>query len=171
VPTNPRPEPKDDRQLVSSPGDVTTRDADVEAPVPEQVVDHREPQQAPDRAPVSQREANRLLGRFSEVYAEGDLAGMRAMFTADASSPDGGLDAILDEYDQLFERSSHRVLAVRDVRWFAAGDTFTIIAGYEASLRRGRLGRSRSHGNLRLELRRENDQWLIYRLQHHDRSD
>jgi hypothetical protein len=171
VPTKPRPEREEDRKLASSPREVENQGASaVELPAPEQVVDHREPEQAPDPAPISQRDANRLLGRFSEVYAEGDLSGMRAMFTADASSPDGGLDDILDEYDQLFERSSHRVLAVRNVRFFAKGETLTIIASYEASLRTGRLGRSRSHGNLRLELRRENDQWLIYRLQHHDQS-
>jgi hypothetical protein len=122
-------------------------------------------------APVSQREANRILGRFSKVYEDGDLAGMRAMFTADATSPDGGLDAILGEYHQLFGRSKHRLLDVQDVNWSASGRTFTIVANYEATVKTGLLARTRSQGKLRMEMRQVDDQWRIYRLEHDERND
>jgi curved DNA-binding protein CbpA len=125
----------------------------------------------PHSAPFSQREANRIVGRFSEVYADGDLAGMRAMFTADATSPDGGLDSILDEYDRLFGRSKHRFLSVQDVNWSASGKTFTIVASYQATLKTGLLTRTRSQGKLRMEMRQVNDQWRIYRLEHNERTD
>lgn len=123
----------------------------------------REP---PGSAPVSLREASRILGRFSDVYADGDLVAMRAMFTADATSPDGGLDAILQEYDQLFGRSKHRLLSLRDVNWTASGKTFTIMASYEATMKTGLLTRVRSQGKLRMDMRQVNDQWRIYRLEH-----
>jgi curved DNA-binding protein CbpA len=126
---------------------------------------------SPGSALVSQREADRIVGRFSEVYAHGDLAGMRAMFTPDASSPDGGLDDIMDEYDRLFERSKHRLLAVREVNWSATGNTFTIFASYEATVKSGLLSRRHSRGRLRLDMRQENEQWRIYRLEHHERID
>jgi hypothetical protein len=122
-------------------------------------------------APASQREANRIVGRFSEVYAHGDLAGMRAMFTPDATSPDGGLNTILHEYDQLFGRSKHRLLDVQDVNWFASGKNFTIVASYEATVKTGLLARTRSQGKLRMEMRQVDDQWRIYRLEHNERTD
>jgi curved DNA-binding protein CbpA len=126
---------------------------------------------APGAAPVSQREANRILSRFSEVYADGDLAGMRAMFTVDASSQDGGLDAILKEYDQLFGHSKHRVLSMQDVNWSSSGKTFTIVASYEATMKTGLLTRVHSQGKLRLDMREVNDQWRIYRLENNERTD
>jgi hypothetical protein len=128
------------------------------------------PPPAPARAQIDERDANRLLGHFSRAYAEGNLAGMKAMFTSDVSSPRGGLDAILAEYDRLFETSEERFLAVRDVTWFANGATLTIIASYQATVTTGRSRRQRrTHGDLRLDLRRENEQWRIYRMQHDER--
>lgn len=119
---------------------------------------------------ISQRDANRVLGHFSQAYSDGDIARMRAMFTADVSSPRGGLDTILAEYNTLFESSEERSLAVRDVSWFANGETFTIIASYNATVSKGRSRRPRrTHGDLRLDLRMEDEQWRIYRLQHDER--
>lgn len=119
---------------------------------------------------MDERDANRLLGHFSRAYAEGNLAGMRAMFTNDATGPRGGLDKILAEYDRLFASSQERSLAVRDVSLFADGATLTIIASYQATVTTGRSRRQRrTHGDLRLDLRREAEQWRIYRLQHDDR--
>ena len=122
------------------------------------------------RAPISEREANRLLGHFSKAYADGSLPGMRAIFTSDIRGPRGGLDTILAEYDKLFSGSQERTLAVRDVSVFADGATLTIIASYQATVTTGRSRRPRrTHGDLRLDLRREDEQWRIYRLQHDER--
>ena len=116
------------------------------------------------------RDANRLLGQLSRAYEDGDLQGMRALFAEDAQGPTGGLNSILAEYRRVFDDSSERSLAMRDVSWFVSGDTFTIVATFEANVTGGRAGRSRkTRGDLRLDLRREGDHWQIYRMQHGER--
>jgi ketosteroid isomerase-like protein len=121
----------------------------------------------PSSGKVGAREANRLLNNFSHAYESGDIADMRALFAADARGPRGGVDVILSDYKRVFASSSERRLNVRDVSWFITGDTLTIIASFDATVTKGRAGRPRrSHGDLRLDLRREKDQWYIYRLQH-----
>jgi hypothetical protein len=137
-------------------------------PAPETMPEIR---QAPRTAPVSQHEADRIMGRFSDVYAHGDLAGMRAMFTPDATSPDGGLDEILDEYDRLFGHSKQRRLAFQDVKWSASAKTFTIVASYDATLKTGIMMRTHSQGRIRMEMRQVNGQWRIYRLENNERAD
>ncbi len=128
------------------------------------------PAPSTNRANGELLEANRILGFFSQAYADGDLDGMRAIFTADARSSRGGLSAILANYNQLFQSSSDRSLVVRDVSWFTAGETATIIASYQATVTEARGRRlRRTHGDLRLDLRRENEQWRIYRLLHDER--
>jgi hypothetical protein len=118
-------------------------------------------------APIDERDANRVLGNFSQAYAEGDLEAMRAMFTSDARGAQGGLDAILADYGRLFGSSQERTLAVRDVSWFASGPTLTVIATYQTTIKTGRKNRPyRTRGDLRLDMRRENDHWRIYRLKH-----
>lgn len=119
---------------------------------------------------VGARDANRLLGHLSQAYEDGDLQGMRSLFAADAQGPRGGLDSILADYHRVFADSRQRSLAVRDVNWFLSGDTFTIIASFEATITKGRSGRPRrSHGDLRLDLRRAGEKWQIYRMQHDEK--
>jgi hypothetical protein len=128
------------------------------------------PVPANGRASAEELDANRVLGHFSQAYADGNLDGMRAMFTADASSPLGGLGAILANYSRLFESSRERSLEVSDVSWFTSGGTLTIIASYQATVTNSRNRRPRrTHGDLRLDLRREDEQWRIYRLLHDER--
>lgn len=167
----PVPPPTPSARLVRERVPERQKVAAVEAPPSDSVASvESAPLPTPDRAPVDERDANRLLGHFSQAYANGNLAGMRAMFTNDVKSPRGGLDEILAEYDRLFESSQERSLAVRDVSWFADGATLTIIASYQATVTTGRGRRQRrTHGDLRLDLRREDEQWRIYRMQHDER--
>jgi hypothetical protein len=116
------------------------------------------------------RDANRLLGQLSRAYEDGDVQGMRALFATDAQGPAGNLDSILADYRRVFSDSSARSLAMRDVSWFVSGETFTIVATFEASVTSGRAGRVRkTRGDLRLDLRRGGDRWQIFRMQHGDR--
>ncbi len=132
------------------------------------------PSSAPASAPTSSpspspnnRMANRILASFSKAYEEGSLTNMRAMMAEDVRGPRGGLNSILAEYDGLFGSSKERSLLLRDVSWFTSGETLTIIASYQAMVVADRGGRQRrTHGDLRLDLRRENEQWRIYRLRH-----
>jgi hypothetical protein len=114
------------------------------------------------------RDANRLLGQLSQAYEDGDLQGMRALFAQDARGPTGDLNSILAEYRRIFAASSERSLAMRDVSCFLTGDTFTIVASFEAVVTSGR-GARKTRGDLRLDLRREGDRWQIFRMQHGDR--
>jgi len=135
------------------------------APVPEPVQPARVEPPKP-----SSRDANRLLGQLSRAYEDGDVQGMRALFASDASGPAGGREAILAEYRRVFASSSERSLSMRDVSWFTSGETFTIVATFEASVTEGRAGRVRkTRGDLRLDLRREGDHWEIFRMQHGER--
>lgn len=116
---------------------------------------------------VQNRDANRLMMRFSQAYEAGDLASLREMFAADASGARGNLDSILSDYEQVFRNSSERSLSVRDVNWFMSGDTLTILASFQATVSGSRRNRSRkTHGDIRFDLRRQGDQWRIYRLKH-----
>jgi hypothetical protein len=118
---------------------------------------------------IRQADANRLLGSFSRAFEQGDLQQMRELFAVDARGPQGGLREILRDYDRVFGDSSARSLVVRDVNWFEEGENVTIVAGYDASVtsRGGKARRTR--GDLRLDIRRENDRWRIYRLRHDER--
>jgi ketosteroid isomerase-like protein len=119
---------------------------------------------------VGARDANRVLGSLSHAYEDGDLQRMRTLFAEDAHGPRGGLDSILAEYNRVFEDTRQRSLSVRDVNWFLSGDTFTIIASFEATVTSNRTGRARrSRGDLRLDLRREGERWQIYRMQHDEK--
>jgi hypothetical protein len=116
--------------------------------------------------------ANLMLGRFSQAYGDGDINGMRQLFVADVRSSRGGLREILADYQDLFGRTNQRSLQVRNVSWFADGDTLTVIASYNATVFEGpgpwRRAR-KSTGDLRFDLRKVNDQWRIYRFQHGER--
>jgi hypothetical protein len=134
-----------------------------------------EPETAATSAPpplvqpgVGMRDANRLLNVFSAAYESGNIDDMRAMFAKDMQGVNGDARETLAEYDRLFDSSSERKLSVRDVNWFADGDTLTIVASYHATVTQNKRQR-RTQGNLRLDLRRDNDRWLIVRLKHDER--
>jgi len=120
---------------------------------------------------IGQRDANRLINHFSRAYEDGDLEGMRGMFTADIQGPQGGLKEILRGYEQLFGSSSERKLSVRDVNYFSTGETLTIVASYSAVVTSAHKGRPRhTTGNLRLDLRKEHESWRVFRLRHDERE-
>jgi hypothetical protein len=119
---------------------------------------------------IGQSDANRLLSHFSRAFEDGDLGRMRAMFAADITSGVGNRDATLADYNRLFGNSRARSLQVRDVSWFATDGTLTIVASFDATITDVRDGKSRrSHGDLRMDLRREDSQWRIFRLKHAER--
>jgi hypothetical protein len=129
-----------------------------------------EPAQTDAGARATSRDANRLLGQFSRAYEDGDLQGMRELFASDARGPKGGVNSIIADYRRVFAASSERSLSVRNVSWFVDGETFTIIASFEASVTGAHESHARhTRGDLRLDLRREGDRWQIYRMQHGER--
>lgn len=143
------------------------------------IADAPQPAAAPatnpqDMAPafsITQRDANRLLGDFSRAYSDGDLGTLRKMLAEDVRGPRGGIEVILADYEKVFRSSEARSLSVRNVSWFGSGESFSIVASFEASVVEGRSRKVRkSHGDIRLDLRLEADQWRIYRLSHDERQ-
>ena len=127
-------------------------------------------QHVTEPAALDDRAANQILGVFAEIYSDGDLGRLQKLLAADARSARGGRDSLVSEYSRLFATSERRSLAVSNVSWLGNGDTATIIASFEASVwaRRGKTPR-RSRGDLRLDLRRDQGQWRVYRLLHEER--
>ena len=149
---------------------VSTPEPAAPAPAPSTV--KHEPSPPPPARPVEvdERIANGILGNFSQAYSAGDVGQMRAMFTPDAVGPGGGLGAIMAGYSRVFRSSSDRTLSVRNVSWFMTGSTLTIVASYDASVSDSRKATPRrTHGDLRLDLRKQGDEWRIFRLKHDER--
>ena len=118
-------------------------------------------------AGLDDRTAYGLLGTFSDIYRQGDIARLELLLTDDARSARGGRDSLVAEYGALFASSERRRLTVSNVSWLDNGQTASIIASFEASVVPRRGGRLRlSRGDLRLDLRMDEGQWRIYRLAH-----
>jgi hypothetical protein len=118
---------------------------------------------------IDQRTANRILGNLSAAYSDGDLRRMRGLFTSDAVGPGGGLASILAGYGEVFANSNERSLEMRNVSWFTTGPTLTIVASYDARVSSGAAGTRKTHGDIRLDLRKQGEQWRIFRLKHDER--
>jgi hypothetical protein len=176
LPASPVPAPPAKSRPAEAPA-LAVAEAGAAPPMPQMTVasatvDVRESPEsvAPAASRPGSRDANRLLGQLSRAYEAGDIQGMRALFAPDAQGPGGGLNAIMAEYRRVFADSSERSLSMRDVSCFVNGDTFTIVATFEANVTSQRPARSRkTRGDLRLDLRREGDRWQIYRMQHGER--
>jgi hypothetical protein len=125
---------------------------------------------APGASPrIGQRDANRLLGEFSRAYEQGDLQQMRELFASEGRGQRGSVSEVLEDYRRVFDNSRERSLLVRDVNWFQDGENITIVAGYEASVTSRGGKERRTHGDIRLDLRRESDSWRIYRVRRDER--
>ncbi len=96
----------------SAPAPVTPADTASAAPSTPEI----RPQPAATR--LGARDADRLLNTLSRAYERGSLPEMRTLFAADAQGPRGGLKSILSDYNRVFDDSSTRSLAMRDVSWF-----------------------------------------------------
>lgn len=108
-----------------------------------------------------------FLQRFSRVYAEGDYFALHNLFTKDLSIIGAAPQrTVLRSYRQLFENSQSRVIALDHVSWLGNDENIVVIASYQAQiLPRGKGQIQSSRGDIRLDLRMENGQLRIIRLQ------
>ncbi|MGH8106206.1 MAG: DnaJ domain-containing protein, partial [Arenimonas sp.] len=108
-----------------------------------------------------------FLQKFSRVYADGDYFALHNLFTNDLnilSAP--SQRNVLRSYRQLFENSQSREISLDHVTWLANEDNIVVIASYQAQvLPRGKAEAQSSRGDIRLDLRMENGQLRIVRLQ------
>lgn len=108
-----------------------------------------------------------FLQRFSRVYAEGDYFALHNLFTKDLSILGAPSQrSVLKSYRQLFENSQSREIALDHVTWLANDEHIVVIASYQAQvLPHGKAEAKLSRGDIRLDLRMENGQLRIIRLQ------
>ncbi len=119
--------------------------------------------------PVKSHDANvkQFLQQFSRVYADGDYFALHNLFTKDLSIISAPPQRnVLRSYRQLFENSQSREIALDHVTWLASEENIVVIASYQTQvLPRGKAEAESSRGDIRLDLRMENGQLRIIRLQ------
>ncbi len=116
---------------------------------------------------ASDASVKQFLQRFSRVYSEGDYFALHNLFTKDLSIVGAAPQRIvLHSYRQLFENSQSREIALNHVTWLSNDENIVVIASYQAQiLPRGKGEVESSRGDIRLDLRMENGQLRIIRLQ------
>ena len=123
--------------------------------------------------PESQKEiasdasVRQFLQRFSRVYSEGDYFALHNLFTRDLTILGAPPQrTVLRSYRQLFEGSESREISLDHVTWLASDEHIVVIASYQAQVMpRGKAEAQSTHGDIRLDLRMENGQLRIIRLQ------
>ncbi|PRH83414.1 J domain-containing protein [Arenimonas caeni] len=128
------------------------------------------PADAARPAPIAEADALALLDAFTRTYAAGDLRGLMRLFTRDASNNRGGRDAIAYDYQQLFDQSETRELQLRPNGWLQGEASATVLARFEARVKYpGDWRASRSNGEIRFDLAREDGVLRIRSLRHDER--
>lgn len=81
------------------------------------------PQPAPaPPAGLSETDLAKLVARFSERYASGDLESFMALFDDAARSEAGGKGQIRSDYENLFRNSQQRSIVIWGMDWRQSGD-------------------------------------------------
>lgn len=108
-----------------------------------------------------------FLQRFSRVYEEGDYFALHNLFTRDLAILGAPPQrSVLRSYRQLFENSESREISLDHVTWLTSDEHIVVIASYQAQVMpRGKGEALSSRGDIRLDLRVENGQLRIIRLQ------
>jgi hypothetical protein len=116
---------------------------------------------------ASDASVKQFLQKFSRVYSEGDYFALHNMFTRDMSILGAPAQrTVLRSYRQLFENSQSREINLDHVTWLTNDESIVVIASYQAQvIPRGKSESQSSRGDIRLDLRVENGQLRIIRLQ------
>jgi len=116
---------------------------------------------------ASDASVKQFLQRFSRVYAEGDYFALHNLFTKDLSIL-GAVPqrTVLHSYRQLFENSQSREISLDHVTLLTSEENIVVIASYQVQVMPlGKAEVQLSRGDIRLDLRVENGQLRIIRLQ------
>ncbi|KFN47922.1 hypothetical protein N790_07165 [Arenimonas malthae CC-JY-1] len=118
-------------------------------------------------APIAEAAAQAVLSQYTAAYANGDIRTLMRLFTRDATNNRGNRDAIAYDYQELFSGSESREIQLRTTGWLANGTTATVLAKYEAKVKRpGRWLPSTSRGDIRFDLAYENGALRIKAILH-----
>jgi hypothetical protein len=114
----------------------------------------------------SPREAADLLSKaFMHAYGAGDLGEMRKLFGTDADNDHGGLDAIMQDYGDLFRETRSRELRLERLTWTTGADRVVGSGPFQATIQwRGNVPAQRVDGWITIDARRIDGQWRIQRI-------
>ncbi len=117
---------------------------------------------------ISAQEAASALPReFAGAYAKGDLAGMMRLFTPNAVDNRGGIEAIAEDYDSLFNDSSSRELRLDALEWSVQAERIVGSGTFEARIRhKDAVFAKRVQGWIQIEAVPINGRWKIQRILH-----
>ena len=116
---------------------------------------------------TAQEAASALPREFSGAYAKGDLAGMMRLFTPNAVNNRGGIEAIAEDYDNLFNDSSARELHLDGLEWSVQAERIVGSGAFEARIRhKDDLSAKRVQGWIQIEAVPINGRWKIQRILH-----
>ena len=122
------------------------------------------PNPAVDRTPtdssLSDRDVRSLVKRYTRAYQRADLNAVMTLFAPGTRNRDGS--DLRRGYAQTFQVYMIRGLLLHDLRWDLHGETASVYAGFELSLRQRNNGQlSQLAGTLRLQLRKHADRVVI----------
>lgn len=115
------------------------------------------------------KDADRLLNRFTQAYAAGDLEAYVSLFTPDARFTEGvGQGQLISTYRQFFARSPYRQSAITGFRWKETADgRLTGRGNIQVKIRQDEAQPwDTFNGTIELELTALNGQWKIMRMEH-----
>ena len=115
------------------------------------------------------KDADRLLNRFTQAYAAGDLEAYVSLFTPDARFTEGvGQGQLRSTYRQFFARNPYRQSVITGFRWKETADgRLTGRGNIQVKIRRDAAQPwDTFNGTIELELTALNGQWKIMRMEH-----
>lgn len=107
-----------------------------------------------------------LINRYSKTYQQGDLDRLMMLFISQEHGRDANnWQRIRQHYANFFSTHMIREFKVHDLLWNIQGESASGIAHYQLSLRH-RYGGGIQHidGNIRFEVRKQDDQLLLNRV-------
>lgn len=113
-----------------------------------------------DNSVVTDRDVENLVNRYTRAYQRADLNAVMALFAPGTRDRDGS--DLRRGYAATFQAYMIRGLLLHDLRWDLHGDSASVFAGYELSLRQRNNGQlSQLAGTIRLELHKYADRVVI----------
>ena len=124
-----------------------------------------------DKTAIEAMALDALVNSFIDAYERGDLEKLTALFSPTARTNDkNNLESIRQDYRDLFNSSSFRLLNIFNLRWEPSHNAIKGIGDYEIGIAMDKSGIARTlHGKIQFVIGKVNDQLRITRLYHLER--
>ena len=120
---------------------------------------------------IPEVELDSLINRFVAAYEHGDLKMLESLFSPAAKTNDkNNLAGIRQDYQQLFEASSFRILNLVNMRWSSNQNYMKGTGDYEIAIAMDEAGNARTlHGKIQFVVAKVDNKLRITRLYHLER--